>query len=87
MTERHPPFIQGQLAADAGFPYTACPFDKPDRPAQGEHYPGPWVNWMSGWINRRSMKVKHDDPDLVAACELAQAVTWPWPGRKPGEPL
>jgi hypothetical protein len=49
------PSIQGQEAARAGQPHTSCPINKPDRPAQGEEYPGPWYDWMAGWRTQRAM--------------------------------
>ena len=45
----HPPAIQGELAAQAGKPYTANPFTAPAKPPSGEGYPGDWALWLSGW--------------------------------------
>ena len=43
----------GQAAARDGLPHTACPHPKPSMTSNGEHYPGPWECWMSGWIVQR----------------------------------
>ena len=60
------PSAQGREAAKAGLPHTACPFPKPDRPVtMGEEYPGPWADWMSGWLWMRAA-TGHDDAEARA---------------------
>lgn len=48
------PYIQGELAANAGQPFTANPFPKPAVPQTGENYPGDWAHWMAGWRTQTS---------------------------------
>lgn len=43
------PFKLGEAAVSEGLPRSANPFPKPDAPAQGDDYPGPWHNWDAGW--------------------------------------
>lgn len=45
----------GRAAARDGLPHTACPYPKPSMPSNGEHYPGLWANWISGWITQRAI--------------------------------
>jgi len=50
-----PPFIAGKQAAQDGKPFDANPHPKPDRPEQGDAYPGDWANWAAGWCNQHSI--------------------------------
>jgi hypothetical protein len=63
------PYIQGEMAANAGTPYTANPFPKPDKPETGANYPGDWSHWQSGWINQSARAGK----DATAARVLLHA--------------
>jgi hypothetical protein len=65
----HSPYIQGEFAANAGAPYTANPFPKPDRPETGANYPGDWSHWMAGW----TMQSQRLGKDVTAARVLQAA--------------
>ena len=69
------PFNAGRAAARAGHPHDheSRP-PKPDGPATGEHYPGPWANWMQGWILERSYMKQDATEACIEVCDFLAPV-------------
>jgi len=68
-----PPFKAGEKAARDGIPWTDNPFPPLgplERPPSGTEYPGPWVNWLSGWFTQSSRLGR----DVTEAGRALQAV-------------
>lgn len=61
---------KGYDAAKAGRPSSDCPHTIPERPSQGDAYPGDWINWMSGWCLYNEFKGNETGPERDQMCKI-----------------